>query len=65
VIVVWSIFIAPGADSGLSATTKMWLGSAVLAACAGALAAARYPVLAGLFVLAIGVNSVLMHVWDQ
>lgn len=65
VLVVWSMFIAPGSDSGLSDTTKMWVGSVMLGACALVLAAARYPLLAGIFAVAIVANAALMQVWHQ
>ena len=65
VVIVWSLFIAPGSDSALSQTTRVWVGTGVLAACAVALAAARQPVLAGVFAVAIVANALLMQVWSQ
>ena len=65
VVVVWSVFIAPGSDNALSQTTRMWVGTFVLAACAAALAAARQPVLAGIFAAGIVANALLMQVWHQ
>lgn len=65
IVTVWSLFIAPGSDGGMSDTAKMWVGSLVLAVCAVALAVARNPVLAGAFAAAIDANSILMQVWHQ
>jgi len=65
VVVVWSMFVAPGTDNGLSTTTKTWLGSAILGACAIALAAAKRPALAGVFAAATVADAVLMQVWHQ
>jgi hypothetical protein len=65
VVIVWSLFIAPGSDNALPQTTRMWIGTAVLAACAAALMAARQPLLAGVFAAAIVANAVLMQVWQQ
>lgn len=65
VVVVWSLYLAPGSDGPLPAATKMWVGSLVLGACAATLAAANRPALAGLFGVAIVVNTVLMQIWNQ
>jgi hypothetical protein len=65
IIIVWSMVVAPGTDNGLSATPKMWIGTAILGTAAVALAAARRPGLAAAFGVAILANAVLIQVWHQ
>lgn len=64
-IVVWALAVAPNNGNALGAATKMWIGTALLAAAAGALAAAGRTGLASAFALTVVANAVLMQVWGQ
>ncbi len=65
VAVFWGVVAAPKSEVIASPDLKRWIGTAVLLASAGALAAARKPELASIFAAAVVVNAALMQVWDQ
>jgi hypothetical protein len=59
-VALWAAIVAPQARNAIPRTARMVTGTALLLACAGFLALARQPVLAGAFAVANVVNTVLL-----
>ena len=64
-IVIWGLFLAPTASSGLSKVQKDILGTIVLLIAAGAFAAAGQPTAALVFAAVVIVNAALLFVFGD
>ena len=60
-VVVWALVVAPKADNPIPQDVRILIGSALLLVAAGALALAGHPQAAGLFAVAIIVNTILLY----
>ena len=65
VVVVWMLFVAPGATIHTPPVLRFLVELAVFAAAAWALLRRGHLVLAALLGLCYAVNRILMEVWDQ